>query len=67
MAQLSIGARVRLNGTVSPRYLQGQRGEVHEIDGNHVVVCLDAPLGRFTSGHVRCSPLSLERIDEAGT
>ncbi len=67
LAQLSVGARVRLNSTVSPRYLQGQCGEVHDIDGDHVVVCLDTPTGRFKSGHIRCSPLSLERIAETGT
>jgi hypothetical protein len=58
LAQLSVGARVRINSTVSPRYLQGQCGEVHDIDGDHVVVCLDTPTGRFTSGHIRCAPLS---------
>ena len=67
LAQLSVGTRVRLNATVSPRYLQGQCGEVHDIDGDHIVVCLDAPVGRFTSGHVRCSPLSLEVINGTGT
>jgi hypothetical protein len=67
LAQLSVGTRVRLNSNVKPRYLQGQSGEVHELDGEQVVVCLDAPVGRFTSGHIRCSPLSLERVDESRT
>jgi hypothetical protein len=67
LARLSVGARVRLNSTVSPRYLQGQCGEVHDIDGDHVAVCLDTPTGRFTSGHIRCSPLSLEPIAKTGT
>ena len=67
LAQLSVGTRVRLNNTVSPRYLHGCCGEVHDIDGEHVVVCLDVPVGRFSSGHVRCSPLALERISAIGT
>ena len=67
LAQLTVGTRVRLNHTVSPRYLHGCHGEVHDIDGDHVVVCLDVPVGRFTSGHVRCSPLALERTGPAGT
>ncbi len=60
LAQLSVGTRVRLNQLVSPRYLHGRRGEVHDIDGDHIVVCLDEPVGRFSSGHVRCPPLALE-------
>lgn len=67
VAQLSVGTRVRLNHTVSPRYLHGCHGEVHDIDGDHVVVCLDVPVGRFTSGHVRCSALALERTGPTGT
>lgn len=67
LAQLSVGARVRLNHTVSPRYLHGCCGEVHDIDGDHIVVCLDVPVGRFSSGHVRCSPLALDRIGPADT
>ncbi len=66
LARISVGARVRLNANVNPRYLQGQHGEVHDVDGEHVVVCLDVPVGRFTSGHIRCSPLSLD-IEEAET
>lgn len=67
LAVLSVGTRVRLNHTVSPRYLHGCCGEVHDIDGDHIVVCLDEPVGRFSSGHVRCSPLALELIGPAGT
>ncbi|MFN2503665.1 MAG: hypothetical protein ABR540_05430 [Acidimicrobiales bacterium] len=58
---------MRLNHTLSPRYLHGCCGEVHDIDGDHVVVCLDVPVGRFSSGHVRCYPLALERISPADT
>lgn len=47
LARISVGARVRLNTNVNPRYLQGKHGEVHDIDGEHVVVCLDVPVGRF--------------------
>jgi hypothetical protein len=67
LARLSVGTRVRVNGPVRPRYLQGQSGEVHDIDVNHVVVCLDNPIGRFTSGHISCSPTILERIHDPAT
>jgi hypothetical protein len=67
LSKLSVGARVRLRSSVRPRYLQGQYGEVHEIDGRYAIVCLDRPVGRFTDGHVRCPPLSLELVEEART
>jgi hypothetical protein len=67
LARLSVGTRVRVNGPVSPRYLQGQSGEIHEINTNRVLVCLDKPVGRFTDGHISCSPIILERIDSPAT
>ncbi len=56
LERLSVGSRVVISGEAKPQYLRGQSGEVHEIDGDVVVVCLDTPVGRFTSGHVRCPP-----------
>ncbi|MDP9074656.1 MAG: hypothetical protein M3N98_10870 [Actinomycetota bacterium] len=62
--RLHIGDRVRLNDKVSPRYLIGQTGEIHEITDDYIVVCLDHPVGRFKSGHIRCAPTGLEPLPE---
>jgi len=56
LAHLSVGARVIITSSAKPQYLRGQTGEVHDIDGDTVIVCLDKPLGKFRSGHVRCAP-----------
>jgi hypothetical protein len=56
IARLSLHRRVVISADAKPQYLRGQTGEIHEIDGDIVVVCLDKPVGRFTSGHVRCPP-----------
>lgn len=63
LAQLCVGDEVRLNHTVKPRYLAGICGQVIEIDDRDVTVCLHRPIGRFTSGHVRCSALALDRLN----
>jgi hypothetical protein len=63
-SQLHVGGRVTIGATAQPKYLRGQTGEVHEIDGDMAVVCLDTPVGRFTSGHVRCP---VELLVPAGT
>jgi hypothetical protein len=67
LAQLCIGEEVRINHTVKPRYLHGIRGRVIDIQGHDITVCLHRPVGRFTSGHIRCSALALERLDPAPT
>lgn len=67
LATLAIGERVRLTDQVKPRYLAGATGEVHMIEADHVVVCLDTPVGRFKSGHIDCPPGILERIGSAET
>lgn len=67
MATLRVGDRVRIGHDVSPQYLHGRHGEVHQIDHDHVVVCLDTPVGRFKSGHVRCPPTALERAEVSKT
>lgn len=56
LQRLSVGSRVRLDGHISPRYLQGRTGTVHQIDHTTVTVCLDTPIGRFKDGHVTCNP-----------
>lgn len=67
IAKLRVGDRVRIGHDVSPQYLHGRHGEVHQIDHDRVVVCLDTPVGRFKSGHVRCPPTALERTEPAKT
>ena len=67
LAQLCIGDEVRINHTVKPRYLHGVCGRVIAIQGHDVTVCLHRPVGRFTSGHIRCPALGLERLNPAPT
>jgi len=67
LAQLCDGDEVRINHSVKPRYLHGVCGRVIDIQGHDVTVCTHHPVGRFTSGHIRCSALALERLDPAPT
>ncbi|MCA1679768.1 MAG: hypothetical protein LC790_13520 [Actinobacteria bacterium] len=62
LAQLCVGDEVRINHTVTPKYLRGIRGRVIDLDDDGATVCLHHPVGRFTSGHVRCPPLALDRL-----
>lgn len=62
LGSLDVGDRVRVNGQVRPQYLKGATGSVAGWSGQRVVVLLDEPVGRFTSGEVRCPPLGLERV-----
>lgn len=62
LAQLCVGDEVRINHTVSPKYLHGVHGRVIALDDDTATVCLHRPVGRFTSGHVRCPPLALDRL-----
>jgi len=62
LAQLCVGDQVRINHTVSPKYLHGACGRVIDLDEHTATVCLQRPVGRFTSGHVRCPPLALDRL-----
>lgn len=64
LAHLGVGDEVRINETVKPRYLHGVCGTVSDVDGEIVGVCLHRPVGRFTSGQVRCSALALQRLDD---
>jgi len=62
LTQLCVGDNVRINHTASPKYLHGAHGRVVAIDDDTATVCLHRPVGRFTSGHVRCPPLALDRL-----
>jgi hypothetical protein len=54
LAMLSVGDRVRINRNASPQYLHGIHGIITELDGHTALVCVHRPIGRFTSGEIRC-------------
>jgi len=62
LLELSPGDRVEINHTARPKYLHGARGTVAGLAGQHVIVSLDRPIGRFQSAQLRCHPLSLDRL-----
>jgi hypothetical protein len=62
LASLRVGDRVRINHSAKPNYLNGQAGTVTGWAGQKVVVQLDRPVGRFTTGELRCPPLVLEPL-----
>ena len=62
LASLRVGDRVRINHSAKPNYLHGERGTVTGWAGQNVIVQLDRPVGRFTSGELRCPPLILEPL-----
>lgn len=62
LAALCVGDQVRINHAVSPKYLHGACGRVIDLDEDTATVCLHRPVGRFKSGHVRCPPLALDRL-----
>jgi hypothetical protein len=62
LLELSPGDRVEINHVARPKYLHGARGTVAGLAGQHVVVSLDRPVGRFQSGQLRCHALSLDRL-----
>lgn len=65
LAMLEVGDRVRVSQRVRPRYLHGAEGTVVELDDRTATVELDRPVGRFSSGEVRCPPLALDRLGRA--
>jgi len=62
LASLRVGDRVRINHSAKPNYLHSRAGTVTGWAGQNVVVQLDQPVGRFTSGELRCPPLILEPL-----
>jgi hypothetical protein len=62
LASLRVGDRVRINHSAKPNYLHSRAGTVTGWAGQNVVVQLDQPAGRFTSGELRCPPLILEPL-----
>jgi hypothetical protein len=62
LASLCVGDEVRINQAVSPRYLAGLQGTVIGVDDHAATVRLPGPVGRFSTGQVRCPPLALDKI-----
>jgi hypothetical protein len=62
LATLCVGDEVRINQAVSPRYLAGLHGIVIDVDDHAATVRLPGPVGRFSTGQVRCPPLALDKI-----
>jgi hypothetical protein len=62
LASLRVGDRVRINHSAKPNYLHGRAGTVSGWAGQNVIVQLDQPAGRFTTGELRCPPLVLEPL-----
>jgi hypothetical protein len=62
LAELVAGDHVRINHHARPRYLQGLHATVVDVDAQTATVTLQRPIGRFTSGTVRCPPLVLDRV-----
>jgi hypothetical protein len=62
LASLRVGDRVRITHSAKPNYLHGQPGTVTGWAGQNVIVQLDQPVGRFTTGELRCPPLILEPL-----
>jgi hypothetical protein len=62
LATLRVGDRVRINHAVSPRYLAGLRATVVEVDERAATLELERPVGRFSTGRVRCPPLAVDRL-----
>jgi len=61
-ARINLGDRISLNHTIRPLYLHGATGTVIDWAGQRAIVQLDNPIGRFTTGEVRCPPLGLDRL-----
>ena len=62
LASLRVGDRVRINHNAKPNYLHGRAGTVNGWAGQNVIIQLDQPVGRFTTGELRCPPLILEPL-----
>jgi ribosomal protein L21E len=65
LASLRVGDWVRINHSAKPNYLHGRAGTVSGWAGQNVVVQLDQPVGRFTTGELRCPALVLEPLAPA--
>ena len=65
LARLRVGDLVRINHAISPRYLAGLQATVVELDDHAATLRLQRPVGRFSTGVLRCPPLALDRLEGA--
>jgi hypothetical protein len=54
---------VSINCHARPRYLQGLRATIVDVDAEAATISLERPIGRFASGRLRCPALALDRLD----
>jgi len=62
LAELVVGDRVCVNQYARPRYLQGLGATIIDVDAVAATISLERPIGRFTTGRLRCPPLALDRV-----
>ncbi len=65
LAALRVGDLVRINHAVRPRYLAGLQARVVEVDEHAATLRLQRPVGRFSTGLLRCPPLAVDRLEGA--
>jgi hypothetical protein len=65
LAELVVGDLVRINQYARPRYLQGLCATIVDVDAVTATISLERPIGRFTTGRLRCPPLALDRVSAA--
>jgi len=53
-----------LGHDICPLYLHGATGTVTGWSGQSALIQLDEPIGRFTTGQIRCAPLELKLLPE---
>ena len=63
-ARIDVGDRVQLGHDIRPLYLHGATGTVTGWSRQNVIVQLDHPTGRYTTGQIRCPPLALHPLPE---
>ena len=63
-ARIEIGDRVTLGHDIRPFYLHGATSTITGWAGQSAIVQLDEPIGRFTTGQIRCPPLALHSLPE---
>ena len=59
----ALALLVCINHHARPRSLHALRGAILDVDVRAATVSLERPIGRFTSGNLRCPPLALDRLD----
>lgn len=65
LGELCVGDYVRINHTISPRYLRGLHATIVDVDDERATICLHRPVGRFHTGELRCPPLTLDPLPRA--